>query len=180
MFTSKEIVDINKAISAFPVATEISIAKIKGSSASYYGAIKEQGSIKEVDNKNSIFEIGSLTKLFTSAILSRFQTEQLVDLNEKINVKLGFPLKDNHEINYKELATHTSGLPSTLNLLFAVIFGKIDSSPYKDFSEEKLIHYLKNDLKLVRKGKVSYSNIGVGLLGYILSKYTHQSYWSWC
>ncbi len=176
MFTSQEKDMINKTINMFPIATEISIAKIKGSSASYYGAIKEQDSIKEIDNKYSIFEIGSITKLFTSAILSRFQTEQLIDLNETINVKLGFPLKDNHKISYKELATHTSGLPSTLNLLFPAIFGKIVSCPYEDFTEEKLIHYLKNDLKLVRRGKISYSNIGVGLLGYILSKYTNQSY----
>jgi CubicO group peptidase (beta-lactamase class C family) len=176
MFTSKEKVEINKTISAFPIATEISIAKIKGSSVSYYGYVKETKSVKEIENNKSIFEIGSITKLFTSALLSQFVTEQLIDLNEKIDIKLGFPLKDNHEISYKELSTHTSGLPSTLNLLLPVIFGKMDSSPYKDFTEEKLIHYLKYELKLIRRGKVSYSNVGAGLLGYILSKYTHQSY----
>jgi hypothetical protein len=58
MFTSKEKVEINKTISAFPAATEISVAKIKGSSASYYGAIKEQNSVKEVDNKKSMVASG--------------------------------------------------------------------------------------------------------------------------
>jgi len=176
MFTSQEKEEINKTINAFPLATEIAIAKIKGDSVSYYGATKEDNVIKEIENKNSIFEIGSITKLFTSAVLSQMVVEENLDLDEKIDIKLGFPLKNNYEISYKELSTHTSGLPSIPPKLLVELFFKKKDNPYKNFSEAKLIHYLKDGLKPKKKGKLRYSNLGVGLLGYVLSKNLQQSY----
>lgn len=176
MFTSQDKEEVNKTISLFPVATEIAVAKISDGSVSYYGVIKTKDSINEKDNKNAIFEIGSITKLFTSTLLSQLIIEKKVSLDEDISLKLGFPLKNDKKISYRELSTHTSGLPSIpFSLLMHLFFGKNDN-PYKYFSEEKLLHYLKNELKLKKKGVIRYSNLGAGLLGYVLSKYSNNSY----
>ncbi len=177
MFTSEDIEEVKRTIEVFPVATKISIAKISDNTVEYYGVRKTKNhQIETIQNEHSIFEIGSITKLFTSAILAQMSVEHLIDMDEKIDIKLGFPLKDNLTIAYKELSTHSSGLPRiSFGLLAALFFGKKDN-PYRDYSEEKLINYLKTNLKLRNKGRFRYSNLGAGLLGYVLSKYSEQSY----
>ncbi|MFC1494328.1 serine hydrolase domain-containing protein [Thermodesulfobacteriota bacterium] len=176
MFTSQDIDKTNGTIKIFPVSTEISVAKINGSSVSYYGAIKRKDRIETRNNKNSKFEIGSITKLFTSTVLAQMSMEHLLEIDDPIDLKLGFPLKNNSKITYKELSTHRSGLPRIpFDLLVSLIFKKTDN-PYRDYSEDKLIKYLKNDLRIKNKGKFKYSNLGAGLLGYVLSKQSAMSF----
>ncbi len=65
--------------------------------------------------------------------------ENLIDLNEEISPKLGFTLKDNIKITYKELSTHSSGLPGLpLDFIFGLLF-RNKENPYRDYSEERLI-----------------------------------------
>ena len=176
MFTSQDIEEINKTIKTFPYGTELSIAKIAQDTVEYYGVIKTKNSIKTIQNENSVFEVGSITKLFTSTVLAQMVEEQHVSLDETIDIKLGFRLKDNSKINYRELSTHSSGLPSIPFSLLINLFFRKNDNPYRDFSENKLINYLKNELRLKTKGVLRYSNIGVGLLGYVLAKHSKQTY----
>jgi len=176
LFTPQDINKINKTVSAFPVEAQFSVAIIKNGTAHYYGGIKTKNKIEEITNEHSIFEVGSITKVFTSAILAQMSVENLIDINEEIYLKLGFNLKDNIKITYKELSTHSSGLPGLpLDLILGLLF-RNKENPYRDYSEERLIKYLKYDLKLKRKGSLRYSNVGVGLLGYMLSKISGYSF----
>ena len=72
------------------------------------------------------------------------------------------------EITFRQLANHTSGLPrlpSNLN------FFSIDpQNPYKDYDKKKLEEYLSTKMELEYKGRFEYSNLGVGLLGFVLSE----------
>ncbi|MCF6363186.1 MAG: beta-lactamase family protein [Gammaproteobacteria bacterium] len=176
MFTHQDINKINKAIFAFPVGAQFSVAIIKNGAAYYYGGIKAKSKIKEITNEHSIFEVGSITKVFTSAVLAQMAVENLIDINEEISPKLGFTLKDNIKITYKELSTHSSGLPGLpLDFILGLLF-RNKENPYRDYSEERLIKYLKYDLKLKMKASLRYSNVGVGLLGYVLSKVSGCSF----
>ena len=74
------------------------------------------------------------------------------------------------------LANHTSGLPR-------IDMGMINSStdmgdPYKAYDEKALLDYLQNRMVLdtVPGTKFSYSNLGGGLLGYILCQKEHKTY----
>jgi CubicO group peptidase (beta-lactamase class C family) len=176
MFSSEDAEEINQTIKSFPIGTEFSIAKIQNDSVGYYGVINTKNGVKVIKNENSIFEVGSITKVFTSTILAQMIEEQLVSLDEAIDVKLGFPLKGNAKITYKELSTHSSGLPRIPPSLRRSLFFRKNDNPYHDFSEEKLLNYLKNEMKLKKKGILRYSNLGAGLLGYTLTKYFNQSY----
>lgn len=165
-----------RAIKDFPNKTQVSIAFIENGTPKYYGIIKENDTLKFIDNKNNVFEIGSITKVFTSALLANSVIERKIDLDDKINKYYNFHFKNNIEINFKDLANHTSGLdrlPSNLDL------SKADpANPFSSYTGSNLESYLKNDLKLNGKAgeKYEYSNLGVGLLGYTLSILYRSSY----
>jgi len=175
-FTDFEIDKINKVAKLFPMGTEISVAKIADNNPYYYGVANSEKGINSIENSNAIFEIGSLTKVLTSSVLAKMSINDMIKIDEPINSVLPFALKDNEQITFRELATHTSGLPSLPPGIFWGALFKNKGNPYKNYSENKLVNYLANDLKLKRKGKVSYSNLGAGLLGYVLSTMLNRSY----
>ena len=106
---------IKNSCTTFPDSTELSIAIINNDQAVYIGFIKQGDSLIRVDNKRSVFGIGSITKIFTSTLLAQLVTAGEIDLNEPIENQLKYDLiqtgYDNSKITYKTLANHTSGLP---------------------------------------------------------------------
>ena len=165
---------IQNIINKFPESTQIAIARVCEDSVIFNGFVKENNIVKQIDNRDAIFEIGSITKVFTSSLLAQMFINK--QINIEANIDLGFSLKNNAQITYKELATHSSGLPGMpLKMMLSLLFTKNDN-PYKDFDESRLVNYLKNDLKLKTKGKLRYSNVGAGLLGHALSQQLNLSY----
>jgi CubicO group peptidase (beta-lactamase class C family) len=150
----------------FPNNTQISIAVIQNGKTNYYGIIKENDTIKPSINQNKIFEIGSITKVFTSTVLASLVEEKKLKLTDEINAYYSFPFKNNIKINFESLANHTSGLPKLPENLDL----SNETNPYKNFGEGEIEEYLKNLLKLENEpSKISsYSNLGAGLLGYTL------------
>jgi len=160
----------------FPNKSQVSIAVIKNGVAVFYGVKRENDSILSCENYQRVFEIGSITKVFTSSLLAYYVIQKGLDLNSTINKSLKFPLKDGIQITFKQLANHTSGLPrlpSNLNLALVN-----SANPYQEYYEEKLKKYLTDDLKLSRNPalKYEYSNLGVGLLAYVLCEMEHTDY----
>lgn len=158
----------------FPNHTQISIATIKNGKVRYFGINKESDTLSTIDNQKSIFEIGSISKVFTSTLLANFVIEGKVKLNDNINDYLKAPIKNSSKISFIDLANHTSGLPrlpSNLDLTH------VDpKNPYKEYKEKELEDYLTNQLELSNKGKYQYSNLGAGILGYTLSKIENDTY----
>jgi CubicO group peptidase (beta-lactamase class C family) len=62
---------IENAIKDLPDQTELSFAIVKNGTIDYFGMIKEQGVIHDFNNRQSAFEIGSVTKAFTGHILAQ-------------------------------------------------------------------------------------------------------------
>jgi CubicO group peptidase (beta-lactamase class C family) len=160
---------------SFPPNTHLSFAFIKKGTVHFYGIKRSGDQIQTVDNHENTFEIGSISKVFTSTLLADMALNDSLDVSSSIDNHLDLTLKDEHKISLLSLSNHTSGLPrlpSNLN-----VFGNT-ANPYKTYDGEKLMNYLNEELSLSEsKGtKSAYSNLGAGLLGYTLAKIKNQSY----
>lgn len=124
-----------------------------------------------VPDSNTIYEIGSITKVFTSIILADLVEKKIINYNDPISKFLPDSIPrlkyKNKEIKLIDLATHTSGLPAIPENLEETM--KDSLNPYANYTLRDLYSYLKN-VKLERTpGKqYEYSNLGMGLLGEIL------------
>src|SRR5436190_1587750 len=119
---------------------------------------------------NSIFEIGSVTKVFTATLLADMVERGEVSLNDPISKYLPrtvkTPTRDGKETTLLDLSTQTSGLPR-LPTNFAP---KDQRNPYADYSVDQLYAFLSGYTLTRGIGeKYEYSNLGVGLLGHILA-----------
>lgn len=159
----------------FPKNTELSIAFIKNGQVSYYGIKRINDTLELSNNSNSVFEIGSITKVFTSTLLANFVLEKKIKLSDPIQDYFNFPLK-NDQITVLQLANHTSGLPrlpSNLNL------NEVDqSNPYKNYSVDYLKKYLTDEMELdnLPGSTYEYSNVGAGILGYLMEHQIDLTY----
>jgi len=163
----KEIAEIIYSKSkAFPNNTQLSIALIQNGETNYYGIIKENGAIKPIENQIKIFEIGSITKVFTSTVFASLIDDKKIKLTDCVNSYFPFSFKDNIKITFESLANHTSGLPRLPENLDL----SNETNPYKNYGKKELDEYLKTLMKLENEPlkHYSYSNLGAGLLGYTL------------
>ncbi|GAA5522393.1 beta-lactamase family protein [Aliifodinibius salicampi] len=163
----------------YPNQTQLSIAFIDDTSAVFYGAVRAADTLRITDNKDLVFEIGSLSKVFTAALLADLAYQNKLALDQPIKEQLDFPLNvnDSLRITFKHLANHTSGLPRLPSGFIWESMWHMDN-PYKDYDEEKLRDYMRNEMELdhVPGTHFQYSNIGAGILGYVLTHVEDQSY----
>ena len=127
--------------------------------------------IAGVDWEDHLFEIGSITKVFTATLLSVMAEAGEVDpkaplaeIDPALSVVPPW-------ITPERLATHSSGLPRLHKPIWRVILKPLPDDPYADFSRADLLDWFDN-----WRGRVpgtpprhAYSNIGMGLLGEALS-----------
>ncbi|SHE89551.1 CubicO group peptidase, beta-lactamase class C family [Fodinibius roseus] len=161
----------------YPNQTQLSIASIDDTSAVFYGAIRAGDTLQTIDNKDSVFEIGSLSKVFTSTLLANLVHHNKLMLNQPIQAYLDFPLNDSLQVSFLELANHTSGLPRIPSGFIRESLWHMDN-PYKDYNEKKLRDYMSNNMEPDHEpgSTFQYSNIGAGILGYVLTRIEGQSY----
>jgi CubicO group peptidase (beta-lactamase class C family) len=174
---SKELVGlVGKRLAAFPNHTHVALALIEGNSVYYYGVVRTADTLKFRNNPEQVFEIGSITKVFTSTLLAQLVTENKLRLTDTLGGFFSFPLKAGSAITLQQLANHTSGLPRLPSNLMPDLFLS-PGNPYKNYSAEKLETYLKNDVALNSKPgeKMEYSNLGAGLLAYVLAQHQKSS-----
>lgn len=161
----------------FPEATQLALAIVRNGELSFAGVMRQGDSLVLVNNQQSVFEIGSITKVFTSTILAQAVVAKGLRLNEPINKHLPFALKAETQITFSQLANHTSGLPRMPSNFQLTAFMN-PGNPYKNYTEEKLKEYLMKELKLENEPglKNNYSNLGAGLLGYTLTQYNGKDF----
>lgn len=174
--TEKQLKLISDCTRTLPNRAQLSIALIEKGNVNFYGFKKEKDSILEFENSGNVFEIGSITKVFTATLLADFVLDNKIKLDDNINDFLDFNLKDSIVISFKQLGTHTSGLPRVPISLSSPDLSL--ENPYKDYGEEKLKVYLSEKLELDEEPgiKSAYSNLGFGLLGYLLEKIDNTTY----
>lgn len=134
-----------------------------------------QGS--ETFDGTTLFEIGSISKVFTALILSDMVNKGQVALDDPAEKYLPaghhMPERNGRQITLKDLSTHMSGLP---RLPDNMPMGDPED-PYADYSEALMLAFL-DGYQLPRDigEKYEYSNLGVGLLGYLLARAAGSDY----
>ncbi|HTZ49743.1 MAG TPA: serine hydrolase domain-containing protein [Verrucomicrobiae bacterium] len=126
----------------------------------------------------TLFEIGSITKIFTATALAAAAARGNLSLADPICKFL--PLSENGIGNrtLKEFVTHTSGLPR-LPSGFAWWWNLLrhPRDPYADYSRRDLYAYLNSlNAGRLRRGKFLYSNVSAGLLGDALAAFENTDY----
>ncbi|MGZ3812462.1 MAG: serine hydrolase domain-containing protein [Mucilaginibacter sp.] len=126
----------------------------------------------KMPDANNLFEIGSITKTFTSTLLAYYVNEGKVKLTDPITKYLPDSVAANKELQNVTLLTlsnHTSGLPRLPDNFVNHSSDLLD--PYKDYTRQYLFEYLKNCKLNTKPGETyAYSNLAVGLLGTILER----------
>lgn len=167
---------INNRIKKLPKNVQYSIALIKDNSVKLYGVKRVNDTIEYCNNNDKVFEIGSISKTFTCSLLANLVNSGKIKLNDNINNYLNVSLNDSIKLNFKELATHTSGLPVLPSNMGAFLM--FNPNPYKLYSNKKLEEYLTTQMKRINPAgsKYVYSNLAMGTLGYTMEKITGKSY----
>lgn len=125
---------------------------------------------------SAIFQIGSLSKLFVTAVLQilvdegRMGYEDTVRSILPLEVQLGPGVGS---LTISELVTHTSGLPrenSGLRQLgYLAIFLFSGRNPYGYLDKEDLYEFLRSSrISPARRGQYHYSNLGFALLAHLI------------
>lgn len=155
----------------------LAVAIIDGSSENHLTIGHTKAGTSDNISKESIFEIGSITKTFTTLVLADMAIKGEVSLDDPVSKYLpktvNMPTYEGEEITLKHLATHTSSLPR-----MPANFNPADvKNPYVDYTPDLMYAFL-SDYKLKRPigEKVDYSNLGMGLLGHILERHSEQSF----
>jgi D-alanyl-D-alanine-carboxypeptidase/D-alanyl-D-alanine-endopeptidase len=148
----------------------------------YFGTISGKNS--NPPNGHSIFEIGSITKTFTTAILAQMILDGKISLEDRVEYYLpgdevSMPYWENTAITIEHLATHSSGLPKTPRDSDQPLpHGYDPYDPYAAYTTPYVYDYLTNycDLLFEPGTQYSYSNTAMGLLGHILGMIDSSSY----
>ena len=140
-----------------------------------YGNLSKDSQTK-VD-KNTLFEIASITKILTSNLIAQAVIENKIKIEDYIDNYLPktYVLNKNlkNKIKISDLASHQSGLP---DIDFPKLIEINPQQPVSSVTAETLTAIINNCIELKDYGKYRYSTIGYTLLGQILEKVYGKSY----
>jgi CubicO group peptidase (beta-lactamase class C family) len=124
-----------------------------------------------LNDEHSVFQLGSVTKQFTSAVILKLQSENKLSVSDKLSKYFpDFPKGDS--ITIKELLTHTSGIYNYTN---DENFMKNEITKPKN-REQMMALFENKPLGFSPGTSWSYSNSGYSMLGYIIEKVAKTSY----
>ncbi len=155
-------------------ATAIVIGVVDGAGPRYwpFGRLARDSAAPPADSA-TVFEIGSITKVFTATLLADLVVRDEVSLDDAVRGLLPdsvrVPSRGDREITLRAIASHRSGLPRLPNNLFS---GPADiRNPYVHYGERQLYAFL-GSYALPRDigAQYEYSNLAVGLLGHALAR----------
>jgi len=155
----------------------LSIGILKNGKTFFYGYGETARGNQQLPNEHTLFEIGSLTKTFTSILLADAVNNGKVRLEDPVNRYLpdsitllqfgGIP------VTLKTLANHSSGIPRMPSNFHSAD----NENPYKEYDRNDLFSFYKSFTPVRKPGeKYEYSNLAVGTLGVILEDVNHSSY----
>jgi serine-type D-Ala-D-Ala carboxypeptidase/endopeptidase len=128
-------------------------------------------------DSDTVFEIGSITKVFTALLLADMVGRGEVALTDPVAKYLppeGRPREfDGKPISLLDLVTYTSGLPR----LPGNFKPGDPANPYADYTVAQLYEFLSAVAPLHYPGsQYEYANLGFGLLGHVLALRAGRSY----
>lgn len=162
---------INNTIGEYPSGTELSFGLVSDSNVMFYGCRNENGVVTTIGNHTSGFEIGSITKTFTTSLMCEILDFKQMNVNEKIGKYI--EINDDGNLTFKNLANHTSGLPR-----MPLGFDHSVPNPYNQYPKEKFEDLIKSNLnfEFISNKEFNYSNFGIAILGYALCEIMGREY----
>lgn len=117
-------------------------------------------------SSNTLFEIASITKVFTSTALAMEVLKGRMKLDDPVSAYLPFTVKGLKNVSLLDLATHTSSLPRVPTIKKGLAA-----------DQQATINFLKQwEPSYPIKSKYLYSNLGYGVLGFALAEREKKSY----
>ncbi|MBL7846786.1 MAG: serine hydrolase [Cyclobacteriaceae bacterium] len=147
-----------------------------GMTTFYHVGYADVASQRLVDSK-TLFEIGSITKTFTTIMIAQLAEEGKIKLKDPVQNFLPsgvtMPTRNGRSITFEDLATASSGLPRMPNNMTPAD----NENPYIDYTEDKLWAFLSG-YTLTRDigSQYEYSNLGMGLLGVLVARIDGKTY----
>jgi D-alanyl-D-alanine-carboxypeptidase/D-alanyl-D-alanine-endopeptidase len=140
-------------------------------------AYNERAHGEPVFDARTIFEIGSITKAFTGALLADMVARAEVKLDDPVAKFLPptvrMPTRGAKQITLLDLATQSSALPRMPSNMRPANA----ANPYADYTVDQLYEFLSgHELRRDIGTQYEYSNLGVGLLGHVLALRAGKSY----
>jgi CubicO group peptidase (beta-lactamase class C family) len=139
---------------------------------------KADSSAKRSLNPESVFEIGSITKVMTAELLEMLVQKGTIHWNDPVERHLPpqFRNKNPDGTRLLDLVTHTSGYPRIPETFLGAI--RNECNPYTDISPEMYSGYLRNPTDKIPpdSSHFEYSNMGFALLGNVLENSTGESF----
>ena len=127
-------------------------------------------------NENTLFRLGSVSKLFVGLAILKLQEEGRLSLKDKVkdlipDLEIINPWEDKHPIRVENLLEHTAGL----NDWSLAELGC--NNPNIKTLKQSLEYYPKGRVaKYVPGSRTSYSNLGVSIAAYIVEKVSGMPY----
>ncbi len=138
-----------------------------------YGETKKGDGI--TPDGNTVYEIGSITKTFTAILLADMVRRGTMKLDapvqEYLPASVKVALNGGQPITLMHLVTHTSGWPHNPENLFP----RDKRNPYADYTVKQLYDFI-SWRPAGPLGQYRYSNVGMGLLGHVLTLQTGKTY----
>lgn len=178
---------VDRAVAKF-MARDRSMALVVGIHTAQRSVVKGYGSVvpgaEQPPDGATVFQIASVSKLFTAGLLQALCDEGVVTLDATLGELIGgrWPLAPQvRDVTLRQLATHRSGFPSVPKALETEASlraggGDLMADPYSHLGAESVFGYLATAPDKTRAGRFNYSNYGMGLLGHVLELVTGQTY----
>jgi CubicO group peptidase (beta-lactamase class C family) len=126
---------------------------------------------KVANNEQTIFQLGSITKQFTSAVILKLQEEKKLNVSDKLSKYFpGYPKGDS--VTIEQLLTHTSGIYSYTNDP-AFMANEVTKPATRDMM---MALFRDKPFDFSPGTSWNYSNSGYSLLGYIIEAVTKKPY----
>ncbi|MBG6132868.1 CubicO group peptidase (beta-lactamase class C family) [Aquimarina sp. EL_43] len=141
----------------------------------YYGFGQMSLSDTNTPDENSFFEIASITKPFTTALLADLELKKEINIHDPIEIYLPVFKKvlanSTRKISLENLVTHTSGLPRNPSNTTTS-----DSNRYKDYSVDDLNEFLSSYKIDSKTSSYLYSNLAYLVLEHAIETKMKTSY----
>lgn len=123
-----------------------------------------------VASADTVYSFKSITKSFTAAAILQLREQRKLDLDEQVGHLLPNLPAQWRSMTFRQLLTHTGGLPDYGGELFRENIGK-------DIKTAEWVRAMADQPSLFEPGAGwSYSNLGYDILGLIIEKLSDRSY----
>lgn len=150
----------------------ITVGIIKDGDVSYrvYGESKEV-----LPRKLHTYEVGSLTKTITAALISKAIDEEKISFDNRINSYLNLPVEKQYP-TIIQLLTHTSGYKPYYFETPMIKNFFIGRNDFYGITDEMVLKQIKNRILRKKEYAFHYSNFGYAVLGLVLEAVYEREY----